>query len=218
MGRPRKLIEIGATFGTLTVLENHHTIGGYGCSACLCYCSEFECTGIVRNSDLKNGATTSGRKFERDKAPEGSEPKYEKEIIEAGSWYSDSNGYYVRYVEEGSNDERYLHCFIWALEHGPIPEGMVVDHKKSNPSNNLLSNLQLITPRQNKQKAKMMKNNTSGEIGVGWREDCKKWRARITVDGKQENLGYFTTKEEAVKVRREAEVKYFGDYTPVRDE
>ena len=56
------------------------------------------------------------------------------------------------------------------------------------------------------------RNNTSGVIGVHWDKVIKKWRARVMLNGKSKHLGYFTNKEDAIKARKEGEIKYFGDF------
>lgn len=50
-----------------------------------------------------------------------------------------------------------------------------------------------------------MSTNTSGQTGVCWDNIHKKWISRITIDGKSIRLGGFDTKEEAIKVRLDAE-------------
>lgn len=50
--------------------------------------------------------------------------------------------------------------------------------------------------------------NTSGVTGVNWLKKNKKWRAYITVGNKQVHLGSFENKEDAIKARKEAEIKY----------
>ena len=55
-------------------------------------------------------------------------------------------------------------------------------------------------------------NNTSGVIGVWWNKQLKKWQAMIYYYGKSKHLGYFINKEDAIKVRKEAEIKYFGEF------
>ena len=52
-----------------------------------------------------------------------------------------------------------------------------------------------------------------GIPGVDFRKNCKKWIARITVNGDRIFLGKFDTFEEAVQARIEAENKYFGEYS-----
>ena len=39
--------------------------------------------------------------------------------------------------------------------------------------------------------------------------------AHIQVKGKLINLGYFDTKDEAIRIKKQAEKKYFGDFKQV---
>lgn len=52
--------------------------------------------------------------------------------------------------------------------------------------------------------------NSSGVIGVSWDKRVKKWNARIGVDGSRIELGKFENLDDAVKARKEAEIKYFN--------
>jgi hypothetical protein len=45
-------------------------------------------------------------------------------------------------------------------------------------------------------------------MGVTWHKAGKKWKSQIGVNGSTINLGYYEDKEEAVRTRKEAEVKY----------
>ena len=56
------------------------------------------------------------------------------------------------------------------------------------------------------------KNNSSGTVGVYYHKDSNKWQASINHNKTKYNLGYFTEKEEAIKARKEAELKYYGRY------
>ena len=42
-----------------------------------------------------------------------------------------------------------VHRLVWEVFVGPIPEGMQVNHKDENKSNNSLKNLEIMTPKQN---------------------------------------------------------------------
>lgn len=53
------------------------------------------------------------------------------------------------------------------------------------------------------------KTNRLGHKGIDWSKANNKWRARITVNKKTINLGYFSNLEEAIKSRKLAEEKYF---------
>lgn len=55
-------------------------------------------------------------------------------------------------------------------------------------------------------------NNTSGIPGVTWIKNRKKWSARITFKQKVYYLGSYINKDEAIRVRKEAEEKIFGEF------
>jgi hypothetical protein len=92
------------------------------------------------------------------------------------------------------------------------PEDMMIDHIDHNPLNNSRSNLRICTNQQNQMNSGKSKNNKSGVIGVHWNKANEKWRAQITLNNKQIHLGLFDNFEEVCKVRKEAEIKYFGDF------
>lgn len=52
-----------------------------------------------------------------------------------------------RSVRIGST--RLVHRLVWEAFNGPIPEGMVINHKDENPSNNNLDNLMLCSQSEN---------------------------------------------------------------------
>lgn len=56
----------------------------------------------------------------------------------------------------------------------------------------------------------VFKNNTTGKTGVYRRKESGTWRAKISYNGVTYNLGNFSSYEEAVKAREEAEIKYHG--------
>jgi NUMOD4 motif-containing protein len=47
----------------------------------------------------------------------------------------------------------------------------------------------------------LRKNNTCGYKGLRWDNVCKKWQARIQINGKRFSIGYFFTLEEAINAR-----------------
>lgn len=61
-----------------------------------------------------------------------------------------------------------VHRIIWQMFHGDIPEGMVIDHINGDPWDNRITNLRLVTQKQNVQNAKKSKRNTSGATGIRW--------------------------------------------------
>lgn len=57
--------------------------------------------------------------------------------------------YFVSIMKNGVHYSRGLHQIVWQAFNGEIPKGYEVDHIDDNPSNNCLSNLQLLTHQEN---------------------------------------------------------------------
>lgn len=56
-------------------------------------------------------------------------------------------------------------------------------------------------------------DNKSGVTGVHWSKKSGKWESSIKINGKGIFLGYFEDIEMAASARREAEEKYFGEFS-----
>lgn len=97
-------------------------------------------------------------------------------------------------------------------------EDMVVDHINHNRLDNRISNLRICTSLQNNMNSGKRCDNISGITGVTWYKDSNKWVAYIRVNGKRKNLGYYKTLEEAKKARRQAEIDYYGEFSPNRED
>ncbi len=98
-----------------------------------------------------------------------------------------------------NNKEVYEHQVIWIMFKGDIPDGMEIDHKDLDPTNNRIDNLRLATHQQNMFNKSTQQNNKSGNKGVWWDEKRKKWQSYINIDGKRNHLGRYDTKEDAIK-------------------
>ena len=55
---------------------------------------------------------------------------------------------------------------------------------------------------------RLYRSNKSGYAGVYWHKRLNKWYASIRIDGKSKHLGMYTTKEDAISSRKEAEIKH----------
>lgn len=121
----------------------------------------------------------------------------------------DDEGYY-RIKIDGKNYRR--NRLIWYMHNGEIPDGYVIDHIDDDPTNDRIENLRLATQSQNLVRKKKMLSNTSGFIGVDYNKARGKYRARIMVEGKRINLGYFDTPEEASIARDKEMEKTCGEY------
>ena len=106
-----------------------------------------------------------------------------------------------------TNKQYLLHRFL--MNPNDIQE---VDHINHNPLDNRKSNLRVVIVAQNQMNSNRSIRNTSGIKGVNWNPKEKKWRVRISVNGKRISLGSFADYQDAVKCREEAEMKYYGEY------
>ena len=75
-------------------------------------------------------------------------------------------------------------------------------------------NLRKATHQQNSCNRSLRKDNTSGVTGVYFDKTNNNWYASITIFGKHIKLGTFANKEDAIKARLNAEVKYFKEFAP----
>ena len=59
----------------------------------------------------------------------------------------------------------FVHRLVWEAFNGPIPEGYQVNHIDENPENNCLSNLNLLTPKENSNYGNRPKNISERQMG-----------------------------------------------------
>lgn len=98
-------------------------------------------------------------------------------------------------------------------------DDMVIDHINHNTLDNRKSNLRICTIQQNNMNKKIAKNNSSGYSGVYFDKRRQKWCAYIGVDNQIISLGFcFNNIKEAINARKEAEMKYFGEFRILRKE
>jgi len=111
-----------------------------------------------------------------------------------------------------SPNQHYVHRLV-ALHFISNPENKkYVDHIDGDKTNNKIENLRWATSRENAANARMPTTNTSGVKGVSWDKSRSKWMVRISINGKQTNLGYFSTIEEATEVRRKSAQEHYGEF------
>ncbi len=99
------------------------------------------------------------------------------------------------------------HRLIWKLKLGYFPEHQI-EHVDGNGLNNEWSNLIEVTFSCNQKSRRTNINNTSGRKGVYFHKSTKKWMVSINDGAKPIYKGVYSTKEEAIKVRKEAEKLY----------
>lgn len=105
-----------------------------------------------------------------------------------------------------------VHRLIFIWHFGEIENGLVIDHIDGNGLNNRIENLQAITQGHNINKRRMMKNNTSGFIGVTWSKQNKKYLATIYYKKGHVHLGCFDDPKEAATAYDQAATTLYGKF------
>ena len=131
------------------------------------------------------------------------------ESVKKYKWYAVSDGYIYAVIK---GDQVRLHRFLLQL-----PPGILGDHKDGNVLDNRRQNLRACNHQENCRNRGRMSNNKSGVTGVFWSKKTGKWIAAIGVDRSPKHLGCFDNFEDAVRVRREAERQYFGEFARVQN-
>jgi hypothetical protein len=135
------------------------------------------------------------------------------ELIKNHCWHIGKYDGYVVTNIKGTNTLLKIHKLIM----NDVENNNIIDHINRKPNDNRKSNLRIVTHRENCINSKKSSNNSSGITGISWCKDREKWEVYL---GSRENrirLGRFQNKKEAIKVRLEAELKYFGkDFAPQR--
>jgi hypothetical protein len=108
-----------------------------------------------------------------------------------------SSGYYlVSLSKKGIIKKIQTHQLIAMafLNHKPCGYKLVVDHIDNNKLNNNVSNLRIVTNRENTSRKNI---GSSKYIGVFWCNTYKKWQSRIRINGDSKHLGYYKTEYDA---------------------
>ena len=103
------------------------------------------------------------------------------------------------------------HRLAWFYMTGEWPSEQI-DHINGCRSDNSWANLRECSNSQNSFNRKKYRNNSTSVTGVYWHKKSERWAASIDVNRKRINLGYFDSVEDAGKVRRAAELLYFGEF------
>ena len=121
---------------------------------------------------------------------------------EAGS-VSKSHGYIVINMK----GKLYLaHRIIWQMQYNQEPNG-TIDHINGDITDNRICNLRLVNHELNGKNAKKCKRNKSGITGVTHASNGK-WIAQLGHQGSVIYLGRFDDINDAIYVRKQAEIQY----------
>jgi len=90
-----------------------------------------------------------------------------------------------------------------------------IDHINRITVNNQKSNLRIVGDLENQHNRGERKDNKTGRNGVMFRKDTEKYRVRIGLNYKEISVGQYDTLEGAIVARKNAEIKYYGEYARI---
>jgi len=135
------------------------------------------------------------------------------EKIKARSWSSHKGGYAKSNVQIGDKIVTFLmHRFILEINNEKYnAKRNQCDHRNRNPLDNRKSNLRIVGAAINNKNIGLRKDNNSKTMGVSWNKDRKKWFVQISNNNERIYLGIYENKADAIKARKDAELKYWRD-------
>lgn len=113
-----------------------------------------------------------------------------------------------------SNSKFYIHRLIMGNYYDI--DKKIIDHINREPLDNRKRNLRVVDNSINAVNAGLRSNNTSGITGVSYSSIHESWCAEIGYQGRSIVLGYRRDKDDAIRLRLLAEIKYYSDYPPQR--
>jgi hypothetical protein len=134
-----------------------------------------------------------------------------KERILKPAKNNEEKGYFfVNLSKNNKTKQIFVHKLvaITFLKYNPNNRKIVIDHKDANKENNSLSNIQIITNRENITKDLLI--GSSKYVGVHWNKRKNNWMSRIYINGTRKYLGSFKNeKDAAIAYQKELiKVKY----------
>jgi len=217
----------GLVFGKLTVKSFSHSSDTHSYWFCQCSCGKKE---IIKVTNLKSGKylmckdcrikNTKGKKENIFEEKENYILINNKILIDKEDLYKIKK--YNRYISINSNDYAYfrylktdifIHRFVMNLPNRYDDNSNIIsEHINGNTLDNRKNNLRICEKKLNPINCKIYENNTSGQKGVSYLKRLNKWQATINYNKKSHYLGVFENFEDAVNVRKKAEIKFYNGF------
>lgn len=103
-----------------------------------------------------------------------------------------------------------MHRYILGLSKEDCVE---VDHKDHDGTNNTKKNLRIGSRSQNAMNMSKFNITESDYHGVYWNKEINKWVVEIWENKNRRYLGTYSDLNVAIKIRKEAEEKYYKDWS-----
>lgn len=123
-------------------------------------------------------------------------------VRQVRSWSLNNSGHVIGRHPVHGNILVHRLLMLDALDKSDI-ERPCVDHLDRDPLNNRISNLRIVDYATNNRSRRVV-GKSSRFPGVYWNKRSRKWQARIRVDKKHLNLGYFADERDAARAYRAA--------------
>jgi hypothetical protein len=225
---------IGKKYGRLLILDQYYKPAKGGKrDFCLCQCDCGSKTKEINGKNIRMGAVVSCGCY-GEELKHITRKKYNAYDLSGDYgicyFFNKDDGFFIFDKEDYDK----IKGFCWYDSHGypatQIPrtkkrtsvqniimdinqQGIVADHINRDRRDNRKENLRITTQQKNNINKGMMSNNTSGVIGVYFTEDnC--WEVLLVLNGKKIFRARYIIFEEAVIARLNAEIKYFGEFSP----
>lgn len=96
-------------------------------------------------------------------------------------------------------------------------KNQLIDHINHDTLDNRKENLRICTQSQNQANRKKHKKTSSKFKGVNFYKRVNAWRARIQINKKDINIGWFLLEREAAIAYNEVAKKHFGEFALLND-
>ena len=135
-------------------------------------------------------------------------------LVQQHRWYAASHNTHTWYAVAGTGlpDGRRAWVYMHRLILGLTDPSVLVDHISGDGLDNRRVNLRTCSRSENARNSRKRVNNTSGFKGVSWQKGRGKWKAQISVAGKNRHLGLFNTAAEAHSAYCRAADELHGEF------
>lgn len=223
----------GQRFGRLTVVCRNGIKNKAAAWKCLCDCGNEK---TISGTTLRSGASKScGCLCKELSAQRGSNrwggignPKHNhgmagtiihkkwKSIVQRctnpkNSHYHLYGGCGVKICDEWRYDFQVFYDYVSKLPHFG-EKGRSIDRFPNKRGNYEPGNVRWATDEEQARNQNIQYNNKTGVSGVHWDKKEQTYVVRFYKDGKRKRIGHSKDLNEAIRIRREAEMKYWGHY------